>query len=189
MSTYYDFYLGKKTKGGKIAMVAPFVYDAENGNYIRKSLLSRSRSFIDWDDFRDFMMPLAIKDMADADKEFFTSDHAWSGTPNICSDAYVCSYAEMANAGAKAGFRQGYVPLSDFSYIIKEGYELSDEYEVEMKSADEIAEMDKVNRAEWGKMAFIVRNSTDYIANLLVRSVAQMVPWDSKDYYFICRIG
>ena len=189
MSTYYEFYLGKKTSDGKIAMVAPFEYNLKSGEFERRPILCRSRSFIDWEDFSEFMEKFEIHEMTDYDLDFFAFDNVWGTSPNEkYSVSYYCSYAAMANAGAKAGFRQGYVELSDFNSIIKDGYEVADEYDHYMISAEQYAEMPAAEQAKWGKMAYLVRNSTDRIARILVDATIEMVGWDDNDYVFICRV-
>ena len=185
MSTYFEFYLGKKTSDGKIAMVAPFVFNPENDTFVRSSLMSRSKSFIDWEDFSEFMYPFSIEKMTDYDINFFTYKDLFN-EENVKSNAYICTFAAMAQAGAKAGFRQGYIPLDNFSYVIRNGYCVDNEYDIEMISAEEYAETE--DKFKYGKMAYIVRNATDRIARTLVDATHEIVGWDDDDYYFICRV-
>ena len=61
MSTYYDFYVGEKDrKSGEIDIVGP--YKKENEKFVLKFVLdpiiSRSRSFIEWDGFEAFLIPV-----------------------------------------------------------------------------------------------------------------------------------
>ena len=188
MSTYYEFYLGKKTSDGKVAMVAPFEYNLKSGEFERKPILCRSRGFIDWEDF-NFMEKFEIHEMTDYDVNFFAFDNLWGTDPNEkYSVSYYCSYAAMAHAGAKAGFRQGYVELSDFNSIIKNGYEIDYEYDHYMISAEQYAEMPAAEQTKYGKMAYLVRNSVDRVARILVDATIEMVGWDDSDYVFICRV-
>lgn len=189
MSTYYEFYLGKKTSDGKIAMVAPFEYNLQSSEFERKPIICRSNSFIDWDVFSDFMAKLEINKMVDSDVNFFTHEDVWNSKPNTrYSISYYCPYAAMVNVSAKAGFRQGYVELSYFNSIIKNGYEAADEYDYDMISAEQYVEMPADEQAKFGKIAFLVRDSADRIAKTLVDSTAENVGYDYSDYVFICRV-
>ena len=189
MSTYYEFYLGKKTPEGKIAMVAPFKYNLQSGEFERKPIICRSNSFIDWDVFSEFMQKLEIDKMVDSDVNFFAFEDVWNAEPNIKhSVSYYCPYVVMVNASAKAGLRQGYVELPYFNSIIKNGYEAVDEYDYDMISAEQYVEMPADEQARFGKIAFLVRDSADRIAKTLVDSTAEIVGYDCGDYVFICRV-
>ena len=48
MSTYYEFYAAIE-KDGKIEAIGPYI--RKGGGYRLTPILSRSRSFIQWDDF------------------------------------------------------------------------------------------------------------------------------------------
>ena len=48
MSTYYEFYAAVE-KDGKIEAIGPYI--RKDGEYRLTPILSRSRSFIQWDDF------------------------------------------------------------------------------------------------------------------------------------------
>ena len=189
MSTYYEFYLGKKTSDGKIAMVAPFEYNLKSGEFERKPILCRSRSFIDWEDFSEFMDKFEIHEMTDYDLDFFAFDNDWGTDSNEKhSVSYYCSYAEMARRGAKAGFRQGYIEVADFRMVISQDYSVESDYDVNMITAEEYVAMPVDEQAKYGKMAYLVRNSTDRIARILVDATIEMVGWDDNDYVFICRV-
>lgn len=71
MSTYYEFYAAVE-KGGNIEAIGPYV--RKDGEYRLTPILSRSRSFIQWDEFGYWDLP--IEKMAEDQIEFFT-DTGW----------------------------------------------------------------------------------------------------------------
>ena len=71
MSTYYEFYAAVE-KDGKIEAIGPYI--RKDGEYRLTPILSRSRSFIQWDEFGYWDLP--IEKMAEDQIEFFT-DTGW----------------------------------------------------------------------------------------------------------------
>ena len=71
MSTYYEFYAAVE-KDGRVKAIGPYV--RKDGEYRLTPLLSRSRSFIQWDEFGCWDLP--IEKMAEDQIEFFT-DTGW----------------------------------------------------------------------------------------------------------------
>jgi hypothetical protein len=55
MSTYYEFYAAAE-KDGKIEAIGPYV--CKDGKYRLTPILSRSRSFIQWDEFGYWDLPI-----------------------------------------------------------------------------------------------------------------------------------
>ena len=148
MSTYYDFYLGKKENG-----IVSLVYS--------KPLYWRSGGFIEGDDFVEAAEPLPLNEVSEKDKNLMRNlfeDY---------SNGYYLSLSTLHNLAKRKGLRQGYVPLYLFDNIIKNGYIVDNEWDIEMICAEQYAEMDRISKVEYGKMAFLAVNSTDYIANLL----------------------
>lgn len=189
MSTYYMFYLARKINDS-IKVVGPAVL-AENGEFKIRPGVVRSRSFIDWEDW-DFMNFLPIEKMADDDftKVLCTSDHSWSSEPNIQSDAYYCSFAEIASQAAKHswGLKVGYTSLNEVDYVAENNYCLEDRYEIEFRSADMVAELQPEQRKDYGKVAFLETNSVGYIASQIVDAFHELVSW-SNGYYVVCVVG
>ena len=105
MSTYYEFYAAVE-KDGKIEAIGPYV--RKDGEYRLTPILSRSRSFIQWDEFECW--DLAIEKMAEDQVEFFT-DTGWVSDERR-SIAYFISYKDIA-ALADDGLVQGYVTLEE----------------------------------------------------------------------------
>ena len=187
MSSYYMFYLAKKTDEGKIKIVGPAVL-AENGEFRIKPGVIRSRSYIEWEDW-GFMNCLPVEKMANDDftKVLCTSDHSWGSEPNIQSDAYYCSFAEIARQAERHswGLKVGYTSLNEVDYVAENNYCLEDKYEIEFRSADMIAELQPEQRKDYGKVAFLATNSVGYIASQIVDAFHELVSW-SNGYYVVC---
>ena len=126
----------------------------------------------------------------DFTKTLCTSDHSWSSEPNIQSDAYYCSYAEIAHQAEKHswGLKVGYAPLNEVDYVAENNYYLEDRYEIEYRSADMVAELQPEQRKDYGKVAFLETNSVGYIANQIIDAFHELVSW-SNGYYVVCVMG
>lgn len=179
MSTYYEFYLGKKTDNGKIKMVAPFKYSVEENKFKRVPLLSRSSSFIDFDEFD--MCRLEVDKMADEDVDYFS----WDGQ----SITYYMPYSNMVKLSKSCGLRQGYAPLEDFKAIALNNYIVNYEWEYNLIGADQYAESPVEVQKTYGKIAFTVVCSTDYLADRILSAASEVVLWDEEDYCFMCRVS
>lgn len=188
MSTYYMFYLARKVNDS-IKVVGPAVL-TENGRFKIKPGIIRSRSFIHWEDW-DFMDFLPIEEMSDDNftRDLCTSDHSWGSEPNIQSNAYYCSFAEIARQAEKHnwGLKVGYTSLNEVDYVAKNNYCLENKYEIEFCSADMVAELQPEQRKDYGKVAFLETNSVGYIANQIVNAFHEFTAW-SNDYYIVCVI-
>ena len=73
MSTTYEFYVGRKTKEGKIEAIGP--YARREDGYHLIPIFERSRSFINWDEFAG--CKISPEEFTDEQKEYFTTDVRW----------------------------------------------------------------------------------------------------------------
>lgn len=189
MSVYYMFYLAKKFEAG-MTVVAPAIM-TENGKFKIVPAISRSKSFIDADEWCRLMSPLSLEDINQepSNLRLLASDRSWGPTPNIQSDSYYIPFSEVINIAAKdrAGLRIGYASLEEVNYVAKHDYYLEDKYEIDFLSADVVAEMQLEDRKKYGKVAFLETNSMGYIANQIVDAFHEFVYDD--DYYVVCVIG
>lgn len=181
MSQYFNFYLAKKNDDGLFEFVAPFV--RENGEFVAKSLLERSRSFIDYRAFEDMAESrIPIEDMDEYLKRMCTS-------VNFQGDEYSCGYAipykVMRAHVMNAGIYRGYVTPSEFKYIASHDFRIEDKYEVDLVMPEIVAENGK---GDLVNVAFTAYNDTSYYANILINSVEEFV-WDKNseldNYYFV----
>ena len=181
MSTYYEFYVGKKIND-KYEAVGPYVRRGEEYRLI--PVLDRSRSFISWNDFGAW--PLPVEKIADDQMEFFTTE-GWQGEERY-SLAYYLSYEEIL-ALADDGITQGYVTLEELDEVARSNYHPDALWDIWVKTPEMIAEMDTEERKQYGHIAFVDYNSTGYICRQLINAVD---PYeygiDGKDLIFIVRI-
>ena len=109
MSTYYEFYAAIE-KDGKIEAIGSYI--RKGGGYRLIPILSRSRSFIQWDDFGCWNLP--IEKMTEDQIEFFT-DTGWISDERQ-SISYYIPYKDIA-ALADDGLIQGYVTLDELNMV------------------------------------------------------------------------
>ena len=189
MSTYYMFYLAKKTSQG-MTLVAP-AKRTDEGTFKFEPAVVRSRSFIDWEDWEEFMDFLPYQEISkDKDsQEHFTADISWTSTPKISSISRYCPFETIVQKSLDKGLHIGYTPLQQLPYVVKQNYLLDSEYDIELLPAEAVAEMDSETRKEYGKVAFLAYNSIGYIAHQIVSAFQEFVNFDEKDYYVICAIS
>ena len=155
MSTYYTFYLGVRNDENKLEIAGPYYYNAKEKEMKLGCLYEASRSFIEHDAFMRFMDQVPLEEIAAKHRYYLTDSGLFSDKEY--SRAYVCSINTMwekANSG-NFGLQNGYCRLEDIDYIKREGYVLTDSYEVGMYSAERVAEMDSTDRKSLGRAAFL----------------------------------
>ena len=187
MSSYYMFYLAENTSEG-LQVVAPAML-TKNGQFKFKPAVVRSSSFIHWEDWEEFMEYVPLKVIHDNSLDLLTSNHSWN--PDVIelgSDSYACKYSTIARMADKAGLRVGYTSLNDLNYVAEHNYHLEDKYEIELYSAEMVAEMAPEDKRNYGKVAFLETNSVDYIANQLVNAFHEIV-YNANDFYVVCVRG
>lgn len=181
MSTYYEFYVGKKTND-KIEAIGPY---ARNGEvYSLIPVLSRSRSFIDWEEFDAWTIPIEM--MTDDQLDFFSSE-GWTGDERY-SLSYSIPYEDIC-AMASNGIRQGYVTLEELDEAASSDYDPDVLYGLWVRTPEMIAEMDPEERKKYGHIAFVDHLSTGYICGQLINAVDSYdYETNVKDLVFIVRI-
>lgn len=183
MSQYFSFYLAKKNEDGKFSYVAPF--KVNNGEFRPYSLLTRSRSFIDYEEFEELATEkIAVEDMDEYLIKFGT--HTGFGDKDTkLSHLYAIPVDNMIGAVGNAGVYQGYVNKSEFKYIKERHYFIESRWEVDLVDAEIQAESPNPDLV---KVSFTAYNDTGYYANILHNAVDEVLPWDEEEkskYYFV----
>ena len=78
--------------------------------------------------------------------------------------------------------------MADMKYIIEEDYRLLNRYDVDLVSADVVAEMAPEDRRNYGKVAFTAISDASYIANLVVKAAESVLMYEygkDKDRYYV----
>ena len=182
MSTTYEFYVGRKTKEGKIEAIGP--YARREDGYHLIPIFERSRSIINWDEFAG--CKISPEEFTDEQKEYFTTD-VWCGDERYSLATFLL-YSDVCSL-ADDGIEQGYVTLDELDSAAKSGYDPDVLWDIWVRSPEMIAEMDAEERKGYGHIAFIDHCSTGYICRQLINTVD---PYDygarSEDFGFIVRI-
>ena len=186
MSTYYDFYLAEQTEDKKYSLIGPYKKTKEGMEIY--ALLSRSGGFMcNVDDLGLWKLDAASLD-EEAQKKFV---HKYDETHTYCS-ASVVSLNELQSIAAadNCGLRHGYCLKSKLKLIAENDYKL-EKYDVELKTADEVAEMTEKERLKYARTAFVETNSVGYIANEIVQACGALTDYWHKDeeYYIICGVS
>ena len=163
MSTYYEFYIGMN-KGDKVEVIGPYI--RKDGEYKLTPILTRSRSFIDWDDFPAWQLPIK---MMEADQEKFFTSEGWfdKGRYSISS---VVPYYDVC-AMADGGLVQGYVTLDELDFVAAKEYDPDILDDLWVRTPEMVAEMDPEMRREYGHIAYNDQFSTGYICRQLMNAV------------------
>lgn len=182
MSTYYEFYLGIM-KDDKIEAIGP--YFKQDGVYHLRPILERSRSFINWNEFDSW--PLPVEKMA-ADQISFFSTESWDDSEERQSIAKYIPYDEISDM-ADDGLVQGYVTLDELDAAAENDYHMDVLWDLWVRTPQMVAEMDPETRKQYGHIAYIDHLSTGYICRQLLNAVDQFeYSISSKDLCFIVRI-
>ena len=169
MSVYYDFYIGKRNKKtNKIDVVGPY-YKISTGEIKIKPVLSRSRSFIEWDDFveriEDFDIRDASKELQDIVGYNKSNKDARPGW-DYCHAYWISNDWSI---GINNIVTRGYLSHEERSELIKSNYD-SDVIEFNVSQpidAEVYAEMSEDDRAKYGYIAYINPYSADFICQIL----------------------
>ena len=181
MSTYYEFYAAVE-KDGKIEAIGP--YTRKDGEYRLIPLLSRSRSFIQWDEFGYWNLP--IEKMAEDQIEFFT-DTGWLSDDRQ-SIAYYIPFKDIA-ALADDGLVQGYVTLDELNIVSASHYSQDALWDIWVKTPEVAAEMDPETRKQYGHISYIDHCSTGYICSQIVNMVDPIeYGYEREELCFIVRV-
>lgn len=189
MSTYYSFYLGARDDAGKMCVVGPYYYNVKAGETKLGTLFETSRSFIDDDVFMGTMNPLNVDEIAEKDLDRLSFEPIFENESRV-SNTYYASLSDFHAIANKNnnGLYIGYVCMADMKYIIEEDYRLLNRYDVDLVSADVVAEMTPEDRRKYGKIVFTAISDASYIANLVVKAAESLLEHEygkDKDRYCI----
>lgn len=182
MSTYYEFYVAAR-RDDKIEAVGPYVRK-EDGSFRLTPLLTRSRSFIQWNEFGAW--ELQVEKMTEDQLEHFT-DTGWFDERRR-SIAYFIPYREIC-AMADDGLVQDYVTLDELDRVARNDYDPECFWDLDVRSPQAAAEMDPETRKGYGHIAYVDRNSTGYICSQLLNT-AEPIDYGLKEeeMCFIVRV-
>ncbi|MCR5035613.1 MAG: hypothetical protein K6B42_09405 [Clostridia bacterium] len=181
MSTYYEFYAAVK-KDDKIEAIGPYM--CKDGEYQLVPILTRSRSFICFDEFGCWDLP--IEKMTDDQVEFFSSE-GWMGDERHSISCHV-PYTEIC-ALADDGLVQGYVTLEELNAVAASDYHPDALWDVWVRTPEMAAEMDPETRKQYGHIAYVDNCSTGYTCRQLASAVDPIdYGYESKELCFIVRI-
>ena len=189
MSTYYSFYLGARNDVGKMCVVGPYYYNIEKCEMKLGTLFETTGSFIEDEVFMNTMDMLNVEEVAKKDWDRLTYEPYFEDQPRV-SNTYYASLADFHAIANKnnGGLYMGYVCMADMKYIIEENYKLLSRYDIDLVSADVVAEMAPEDRRNYAKVAFIAISDASYIANLVVKAAESVLEYEygkDKDRYYI----
>lgn len=182
MSQYFSFYLARRDNEGKYHFVAPFSRN-DNGEFEPKSLLTRSRSFIDKNEFEAMAFEKVALDKMD--------EYLYKLCKNVgfhdeeYSTGWAIPYKSIVSAGSRAGIYRGYVSPEELKYLVENKYWTESKWDIDLTPAEVVAEQGKGDKVS---VAFTAYTDTSYYAHILTQSIEEIVPWDEKEqknYYFI----
>ena len=187
MSTYYSFYLVRKNDKGKYEAVGNY-YKTKNGELRLCPIYSRSRSFIPSEDFVREMSLMSIDDMDEEVKNIFSYEGIFDENQRH-SSAYYTSLKNFYSFIENRGLIRGYTTLNDLNYISKNNYDpdILEYGEYDLFTPEYIAELPAVKREKYAHISFLDTMSADYIANIVVEAIEEMVFHDD-DYYIVMNV-
>lgn len=182
MSTYYNFYAGKKNKDGIFEFVGPYLKN-KNGELKISPLFWRSRSFIKWDEFDAIQIP--VEKMSEevvelcADESFAAFDN---GETKKYSIGYWIPLTTLKILENDEPIR-GFLPVEEATQLIASKYD-PEFIEWDMESnpipAEAVAGMSNEERSKYSFVSYIDGTSVAYQANFIYRALME---YDS--YYLI----
>ena len=189
MSTYYSFYLGARDDAGKMCVVGPYYYSVKAGETKLGTLFETSRSFIEDEVFMGTMDPLGVNEIAEKDLDRLSFQPIFEDQPRV-SNTYYASLSDFHAIASRNnnGLYMGYVCIADMKYIIEEDYRLLSRYDVDLVSADVVAEMVPEDRRNYAKVAFTAISDASYVANQVVKAAESLLEHEygkDKDRYYI----
>lgn len=182
MSTYYNFYAGKKNKDGIFEFVGPYLKN-KNGELEISTLFWRSRSFIRWDGFDAIQIP--VEKMSEEVAELCASESFAAfnnGEVEKYSIGYWIPLSTLKSLGSDEPIR-GFLPVEEAIQLIASNYD-SEFIEWNMEGnpipAEVIAGMSNEERSKYSFVSYIDKFSVAYQANFIY---CALVEYD--DYYLI----
>ena len=158
MSTYYNAYLGKKTKDNQYEIIGPYVYN-KNGEQKLNSIWWRSRSFIRWDEWGAYNIP--INSFGEKARELCVDDF---GNEKRWSIGYWISAKEI-HAKASCEPIRGFLPIEEAQMLIASNYDIeyiSWDMESKPLRAEFIAGMSDSERSKYSFVSYIDFDSVEY---------------------------
>lgn len=181
MSTYYEFYAAVR-KGDKVEAIGPYI--RKDGKYHPVPIISRSRSFISFNEFDCRELP--VEQMAEDQVEFFSTE-GWIDDKRQ-SISYYVPFKEIC-ALADDGLVRGYVTLEELDAVAKSDYHPDALWDIWVSTPDMVAEMDPEARKNYGHIAYIDRCSTGYICSQLINTVDPVeYGYEYEELCFIVRV-
>ena len=169
MSVYYNFYVGKRNKKtNEVDIVGPY-YKISTGEIKIKPVLSRSRSFIEWDDFVERIEDFDIRDASKELQDIVGYDKSNKDARPGWDYCYAYWISNDWSVGINDIVTRGYLSHEERSELIKSNYD-SDVIEFNVSqpiNAEVYAEMSEDDRAKYGYIAYINPYSADFICQIL----------------------
>ena len=196
MSTYYMFYAGKRNKEtGAVDVIGPY-YKDKNGEFKVECLYCRSKSFIHWEDFEEKAIGINVS-IASADLQKLVGyDKADKGA-RAGWNYLLCEWLPMSEVWVDPNdiVIRGYLTHNEMEMLIRTDYS-PDVIEYELSGvlpAEVYAEMSAEDRAEYGHVGYINRNSVEYICNVLSEAVSEISEFavlnENEEFGLIMVIG
>ena len=175
MSTYYNFYAGKKNKDGIFEFVGPYLKN-KNGELKISSLFWRSRSFIKWDEFDAIKIP--VEKMSEEVAEL-CADEGFAAFDNDEVKKYSIGYwiplTTLKILENDEPIR-GFLPVEEAAQLIASKYDPEFiEWEMESRPipAEAVAGMSNEERSKYSFVSYIDRSSVAYQANFIYRALIE----------------
>ena len=190
MSTYYSAYLGKKTKDGMYEIIGPYVMN-KDGKLKIESLWWRSRSFINWNDWDAYNIP--VEKLGEKAHELCVSEGIFSDKEY--SIGYWVPAEDIYRNGSCEPIR-GYLPVDEAAALIASGYDqdyISWSMESTPLSAEVMAGMTDSKRNEYSFVSYIDYGTTHYHMWELGRIIAEYEHYrlveDDEEFGVIFQVG
>ena len=197
MSTYYNFYAAKKNKDGMYEFIGPYLKN-KDGELKIEPFFWRSRSFIHFDDFDAY--PIPVDKMTDEVKEVcaeegFSSFSEEGEETQYYSIGYWIPYDKLSSLANDEPIR-GFLPVNEAAALIASKYD-PDYIEWELESTPISAEvmvgMAEEKRSEYSFVSYVNRYSTAYQANFIFHALSEYEDWqrieDEETYGVIVQVG
>lgn len=197
MSTYYNFYAAKKNKDGMYEFIGPYLKN-KDGELKIEPFFWRSRSFINFDEFNAYSIP--VDKMTNEVKEMCTEEsYPFFSEENEKKEYYSIGYwipYDKLNSLADDEPIRGFLPVDEAAALIASKYD--PEYiewglESAPVSAEMIAGMTEEKRSEYSFVSYVDRSSTAYQANFIVHALSEYEDWerigDGETYGVIVQVA
>ena len=183
MSTYYTFYAAKISQDNEIKILGPFAIDKDD-KFQLFPILSRSRSFINIDEFDSFCYPVNESMLS---KEELSKLHESAEFYN--GMYYYLPYSDV-KGHATNGLVRGYATLDQIKYAAECGYDLFCDWMYPIYPPEVAAEMPPEEKKKYGQISYIDTMSTGYLCEQLILHAD---PWNydisENEFCYLLTIG